>query len=543
MITQRNSEDLVITLFELFCLYSQSYFFVLPYNILLLIPALVLIINTLYTIKSIREFISGKFIRPKVKSIRNILILFFVLALNGIIIFLAINSVDRISKSFPEESGIVFDSSYSITSEDFLVEEIDEPFSYFDGSTRIIPFALFILFIWVGDILFIDLIQPILVTGGVLATWPMAWFKRRQTINKAANKLKKFPDLKIIGITGSFGKTSTKEILFDILSNKYKTLMTPGNYNTSVGIAETILNELTAEHEVFIVEMGAYTMGEIRDSAKLTPPHISLITNIGKSHLDIFGSVENILKAKSEIYTHLRKRGIAIVNSDNERLYKFSQSLDKPKVFFGSDDVDEANLVKIDNINWDENNVDFDISFKKEKKKIKTTIVGRHQIHNLHAAIAVALQLKFSLDEISEILKKKEFKSSHFNTFTRKEGTLVIDDAYNSNPDGFNSALEYLNTYKKKKVVITRGLQEIGSEIRMIYSGIAEKLVHNSDILITTDKILHKAIENYDDGHITLYFEDEEAMNRKIVDYFGEKYVILVEGRVSPETMSILKSE
>jgi UDP-N-acetylmuramoyl-tripeptide--D-alanyl-D-alanine ligase len=523
-------------------LLSTIFFFIVPFNIFLIVPVVVLIINTLFAIKSLREFLNGKFVRPKIKSIRNLLIMGIVLIFNVLIIFSAIKSVDYVSSQFPDGSGVIFDESYSISQTDFVVQEIDEPFTYFEGSTKVIPFALIILFIWVGDILFIDLIQPVLVSLGVGMTWPMSSYKRKRTIKLAKQKLKNFPKLKIVGITGSFGKTSTKEILFDILSHKYKTLMTPGNFNTSVGIAETILNELNDEHEVFIVEMGAYTMGEIKESAKLTPPHISVITNIGKSHLDIFGNVENILKAKSEIYTHLRKRGTAIVNSDNEKLFEYSKSLEKTKIFFGTKEQLKDDQVYMSNIEWNDNTVEFEINYKNQKTKIKTVVVGRHQIYNLLAAIAVALQLKITQEEIKEILKNKELKSSHFTTYTRDDGTLVIDDAYNSNPDGFNSALEYLHTYKKKRIVVTRGLQEVGSEIAMIYSDIVERIVDCSDVLITTDPTLQKYIENYDEAYTSFYFEDEDLMNEKIKEFFGEKNAILIEGRLSPETMKVLKT-
>lgn len=521
-------------------LIGSMLFFLLPLNYFLIVPVLVLVLNLFYSIDSIKTFISGKFIRPKIKSVRNILILGISFVINLLLVWSMIFSVIHIANELDPQ----YTANLYPTIEDFSVREESVPFAYYDGSTFIIPFALIVLFIWVGDILFLDLIQSLIVTFGVFVTWPMSWFKRRRIIKKAKQKLTKFPELKIIGITGSFGKTSTKEILSDILIHKYKTLITPGNFNTAVGIAQTILNDLNSEHEVFIAEMGAYTTGEVKDSALLATPNISIITNIGKSHLDIFGSVENILRAKSEIYTNLKRRGIAIVNADNPKLYNYSKSLTKPKIFFGESDIEEKNYLKMSNVDWQEDNrVNFELTWNDETVTINTTIIGRHQIYNLLGAIAIALQLKFKLVEIKEILKDKEFKSSHFSTFQREDGTVIIDDAYNSNPDGFYSALEYLSLYNKKRIIFTRGLQEVGSEIRSIYNTIAEKIVDNADVLITTDKLLYKHVRDYHEDFHAFFFETEDSVQPFLQDYFGNKSVILVEGRVGPDIMDFLKSK
>ncbi len=518
-------------------LFLALLFFIIPVNLFLLTPATVFFLEIINFFLSIKKLSSGKFARPKMKSIRNIMILTFV----SICFFVSFLWGFFYIAQFPQ------DLTYEYSLNFFVQESKSSGFN--TPVTKMIPYPLLMLFFTTIFVLISDLFEPFLVSIGVGLTFPLSFLKRARTIKKAKEKLNSFKNLKIVGITGSFGKTSTKEILFDILSNKYKVVMTPGNFNTTVGIAETILNEVDEKTEIFLAEMGAYVRGEVKKSVELAQPNISIITNVGKSHLDLFGNVENIVETKSEIYWGLKPKGIAILNADNERLFALRDRIKKKTVLFSNSDenpneLDSKNLVSIANIEWVENSVKFDLRYGQEKVRINTNVVGRHQLKNLLSAIAIALQLKFEVKELKEILKDKEFQSSHFSTFIGPEKTLVIDDAYNTNPDGFSAALAYLSNYtKQKQIVVTRGIPEIGSELRLVYTDIADKIVRSSDLLITTDKVLCKEVYDANAKFLCIFVEETEKLNEEITKHFGENTVILLEGRVAPETMKILKND
>lgn len=221
---------------------------------------------------------------------------------------------------------------------------------------------LFILFIFTkteinvrSPIYFLaaDLLVPLLVSLIVLGFQPLTYLIRKKTILKATEKRKKFPKLVVIGITGSYGKSSTKEFLFEILSEKYRVLKTKRNINAEIGIAQTILNELSSKHQVFIAEVGAYERGKIKEVSKMIGHKIAILTGTNEQHMATFGSQENIIKAKNEIIDYLAAKGIAITK-DNLSLKATDIRIEKEYVFFKVNNVDfKVNMLgghNIDNI-------------------------------------------------------------------------------------------------------------------------------------------------------------------------------------------------
>ncbi|NIA02509.1 MAG: hypothetical protein GWP15_03935, partial [Nitrospirae bacterium] len=185
---------------------------------------------------------------------------------------------------------------------------------------EISAFIYFDNFIW--TLLSLEIVRPFLVSAIVLLVGIPFKFVKGHVIRKASRKIKSLKDLKVIGITGSYGKTSTKEFSYDILKNEFKVVKTPKNVNVDIGVARTVLSDIDEETEVFIVEMGAYKRKEIDDICKIVNPGIGILTGINEQHLSLFGSIENTICAKAELLAALPKDGVAIVNWDNENCHK-----------------------------------------------------------------------------------------------------------------------------------------------------------------------------------------------------------------------------
>ncbi len=280
--------------------------------------------------------------------------------------------------------------------------------------------------------------------------------------NKAKAKLKAMSNLKIIGITGSYGKTSSKNILNDVLSIKYNTLATPKSINTLNGNLITINNKLSKFDEVFIVEMGAYVKGDILDLCKLVGPKYGIITTIGTAHLATFGSQENILHAKMELLESLPEDGICILNSDDPLQRSYEMKNTCKVVWIG---IDTKADVSAKNIKCSHKGTEFDVNFAGEKKSLqfKTKLLGQHNVYNILAAIALGKELGIEADKLVQGVAQVH-PIEHRLEIKKLGNFYQIDDAYNSNPVGAKGALDVLEMMPGKKVVVTPGMVELGDE-------------------------------------------------------------------------------
>lgn len=271
-------------------------------------------------------------------------------------------------------------------------------------------YVLLIPFVW---LLFFQITPlPIFLTS--LISFPLDYYLKIKIINKTQEKLNRLKHLKVIAITGSYGKTSTKDILYTLLWKKFRVVKTPKSFNTPLGIAQTILEDVKENTDILIAEIGAYKKGEIANIAKLIKPQIGIITAIGPQHLDRFGSLENIRKAKYELVENLSSDGTAILNPPH-----------------------------------------FDISIP---------LVGEHHARNFDFAATAAMQLGLTLKEINE--RAKLLLPTPHRMEIKKIGNItLIDNSYNTNPKSAKSSLSLLNGFNGfTKVVITPGFVELGKE-------------------------------------------------------------------------------
>jgi len=277
---------------------------------------------------------------------------------------------------------------------------------------------------------------------------------------------------KVIGITGSYGKTSTKYILHQILSQKFNALMTPDSYNTPMGICKVIRGDLTAEHEIFIVEMGAYKRGDIRELCNLASPQIGILTAVGPQHLERFKSIENIAKTKYELIESLPSGGLAVFNCDNEICAGLADRREQdgnPVLRYATEPFPVASAAEraeliARNIQHTDEGLAFTIHTSVgPETEIQTRLLGRHNVSNILAATAVAVECGMTLAEIRVAIANVE-PVPHRLQLTASEGNVtIIDDSLNSNPVGAKAALEVLTEIQGgKKVLVTPGMVELG---------------------------------------------------------------------------------
>lgn len=279
---------------------------------------------------------------------------------------------------------------------------------------------------------------------------------------KAILKLKSMNDMPVIGITGSYGKTSSKNILADILNVKYNAFPTPKNFNTTYGMINTINNYLDKFSDYFIAEMGAFKTGEIKEICDLVHPKYGILTKVGTAHLESFGSRENIQKGKFELIESLPSDGIGILNADDSYQKSYRLKNNCKIVWIG---IENEADVQATNIKLSYKGTSFDVIFKGEKEKFhfETRLLGKANVYNILAGIALGKNLGISIEQL--MLGVKRINAVEHRLELKKYGNInLIDDAYNSNPDGSKMAVEVLGMMPGKKIIVTPGMIELGPD-------------------------------------------------------------------------------
>jgi len=333
---------------------------------------------------------------------------------------------------------------------------------------------------------------------------------------KAQNKLKSMPNLKVIGITGSYGKTSSKNILNDILNIKYNALPTPRNLNTFYGLMITINNHLTKFEDIFIAEMGAYVKGEIKGLCKFVKPKYGILTRIGKAHLESFGSEENIQEAKFELIESLPIDGIGVLNMDDEKQVSY-QLKNKCRIIWIAIDNEEAD-VRATDIKCSKAGTSFNIILKGDKKKypFTTKLLGKHNVYNILASVALGLEFGITIDKLKQAVLSVKPVPHRLELKPLGKFYQIADD-YNSNPVGAKSAVEVLGMMPGVKVVVTPGMIELGEDEEKINEEFGKQIASVADYVVLIGKKRTKPIynglvkKNFDQKRIVVYNDVREA--------------------------------
>lgn len=301
------------------------------------------------------------------------------------------------------------------------------------------------------------LISPFTVLIANLINRPVELLINRHYINDAKKIISGCKNLKVIGITGSFGKTSVKYFLDTLLSVKYNVLKTPGNFNTTLGVVKTIRGSLRATHDIFLCEMGAKNVGDIKEICDIVHPDHAIITSVGPMHLESFKTIDNVKKTKFELADSLKDGGMLFLNMDDENVKEHSKGYSH--IAYG---IDHDGGYKVEGLKISEKGSEFTIvSPGGEKCEYFTRLIGRHNVINVAGAIAVSNKLGISLTELKPAVRKLE-SVPHRLELLNKGSYTIIDDAYNSNPSGTKAALEALSMTDGYKILVTPGMIELG---------------------------------------------------------------------------------
>ena len=351
---------------------------------------------------------------------------------------------------------------------------------------------------------------------------PIEFLVRKRYIDSAKKILNEMPNLLVIGITGSYGKTSMKNFLYSVLSEKYEVLKTPKNYNTTMGVVKTIREELKPTHQIFLCEMGATKLGDIKEICDIVNPKLGVITSIGPQHLESFKNTDSVEKNGGTIF----------LNYDNEFIK--NKSLNMKKITYG------LNNKELDYNSYNLESSSKGLKFKtvdknkEEVKELKTKLIGKHNIVNITGAIAVAdflgVPSKKIVSKIREIQNVK-----HRLELVPKGPVTIIDDSYNANPISSKSAIDTLSEFKGVKIIVTPGLIELGKEQEKYNYEFGKYMARVCDyiFLVGTDnyEAMLKGIkeENYKEENIFKVNLPQEAVSKILEWKLQEEVIVLLE--------------
>ena len=336
---------------------------------------------------------------------------------------------------------------------------------------------------------------------------------------KALQKMAEFKrskyDIPVVGVTGSVGKTSTRDMIASVVSQKYNVLKTEGNLNNHIGLPLTILR--LQSHNAMVVEMGMNNLGEIHLLSKIAKPTIAVITNVGTAHIGNLGSRQNILTAKLEILDGLKDGGTLIINNDNDLLHNWSEQNDYYKVqSFG---IENSSNFEAHNIQMGNDNIKYELISKNKSMEINIPILNRAFIYNSLAAVCVGDILGISTEKIQKGIKEFELTKSRMEVI-KGESITIVNDCYNANFDSMKAAIESLSRMQgNKKIAVLGDMLELGEFSKKLHYSLGVEVAKNKiDILITVGEesknIAQAAIENnMDKNNIHICKQNEEAIN------------------------------
>lgn len=349
----------------------------------------------------------------------------------------------------------------------------------------------------------------------------------------------------VIGVTGSVGKTSTKDIIASVMSKKYKTLKTIGNYNNHIGVPLTVLG--LKDHTAAVVEMGMNHLGEISKLTRIAKPTMSVITNIGTSHIGELGSRENILKAKLEILEGMEENALLVINNDNDMLHNwYLDNKDKKKIItFG---IENESDVMAKNIYTDENGSRFTVELNGKSYNIEINVGGKHFISNSLCAICVGINNGIEIEKIIEGIKEFELTKRRMEIVKGINNSSVINDSYNASYDSMKAAIEYLGALKGgKRIAVLGDMLELGNFEKELHEKVGEEVYKNNiDILVTIGErakyIANKSKElGMNESNIYTFDTKEEAIE-KLKNIIKDGDYILVKASNSMHFEKIVNS-
>lgn len=372
---------------------------------------------------------------------------------------------------------------------------------------------------------------PVLLLLANFINIPIEKGVNRYYTNDAKKILRSCPDLKIIGITGSYGKTSVKYFLNTLLRAKYNVLMTPESFNTPMGVVKTIRGSLRATHEIFICEMGAKWVGDIKELCDIVHPQDGVITSIGPQHLESFKTLDAVKSTKFELADALPSEGMLFLNNDDENIRDHGSK--RAYITYGianKSDYTATNIVA------NERGTSFTVTAPDgSEESFSTRLLGRHNVLNITGTIAIANKMGIPMRSLKGQVRKLE-GVPHRLELSNKNGVTIIDDAYNSNPSGTKAALETFSLFEGYKILVTPGMVELGEKQEELNREFGKNAASVCDYVVLVGKKQAVPIKaglidgGFDEKKILVVKTIEEALSAVYSKASsGQKKVVLLE--------------
>ena len=352
----------------------------------------------------------------------------------------------------------------------------------------------------------------------------------KEAMKKLAAFYRRGLNLKVVGITGSVGKTSTKEMIASVLSEKYNVLKTAGNFNNEIGVPITIFR-IRSEHEVAVLEMGISDYGEMDRLSTMVYPDICVITNIGYCHLENLGTRDGVLQAKTECFSHMKEGGIAILNGDDDKLCTKTKVNGSKTVFYGMGENENYSVYATNVRNLGFDGVRAQIHTPQGEFLAKIMIPGEHNIYNALAATAVGLRLGLTLEQIEQGIAKTKAIAGRTN-FINIGGMTVIDDCYNANPISMKTSIQVLSHAEGRSIAVLGDMGELGEDEHKLHREVGICVgQQNIHTLFCTGELAQEyatTARQTNPNVKIFYFSTREEMTKELLNYVREGDTILV---------------
>lgn len=401
-------------------------------------------------------------------------------------------------------------------------------------------------FLW---LLILNRSIPLVIAFFVILSYPPSEIAKDILVDRAARKLNtikrtdlsklrpfestKWDGLLVIGVSGSYGKSSTKEYMAQILGEKFKVAKTFGSYNTPIGIARTILSKVNKDTQIFVVELGSYKRGEVAELCQIVYPQISITTSISDQHLSLYGSFQNILDTENELITSLPKEGIALFNANSQFSLELSKKTRKKKLLYGTkSDLDIVGQ----NIKVKKTSVKFEAIFFDKKVPLSAPLLGSHNVENILPGVLLGSYLGMSLKNLQRAVSRLKPLPKTMNAFNSSYGFTIIDDTFNASPESVLSAVYYAKIYPRKKFLVLEPMIELGPNAEIDHYKLAKEISKVFNHLFVTNKNSFQSLEKgIQDGlgKCKIYLLGTKDIADFITNRARKGDIVVLEGRES----------
>lgn len=336
-------------------------------------------------------------------------------------------------------------------------------------------------------------------------------------------------NIPVIAVTGSVGKTSTKDIIANVVSKQYKTLKTQGNFNNHIGVPLTLLQ--LEDHEAAVIEMGMNHKGEMSYLTSIVKPTIAVITNIGTSHIGNLGSRQNILKAKLEVLEGMDKK-VLVLNNDNDLLHEYKEE-NKQNIWISTFGIENKSNIMAKDIKLNKNNSEFICNTQEETKNIVVPVGGEHFVYNALCAVTVGKILKIDIEKIKDGIESFELTKKRMEIISLKNGAKIINDSYNASYESMKAAIKYLTEFEScRKIAVLGDMLELGKFSKQLHEKVGKEVEkYKIDILVCIGNeakyIVKGAIEAKKSKDTIKYFENKDDAYEYINNIIREKDILL----------------